>query len=319
MLGRYITSIVRHHSQRPHFRLPTQRRWNRLGCRFLVPCCAHPSPVDPPTALSEFCPGAPASRLPLFAVPLSLHPPHATAESPSPRSLNVTLSVRERETYSAASNCTNFSLLLLPSKTFSIAAPVLVSFTSRFSLPRPFSRRCRFLGTTLFYRCQNATKALRSAIVSRKHRPLPSVRHPAYQCRAVTISKYSSIVDPEVSLAPRRPGSTTLRGHQDMPGSPQIQPPSSILAKVPWLVAAQIYPSPCPPGLSQAQHWWPRLPRASHLIAPIILQLPGHYSFKMLKFALKITINAPTCFGLTKPSSGSLQSVPRSSHNIGVS
>jgi hypothetical protein len=33
--------------------------------------------------------------------------------------------------------------------------------------------------------------------------------------------------------------------------------------------------------------------------------------FKMLKFTLKITINAPTCFGLTKPSSGSLQSVLR--------
>jgi len=31
----------------------------------------------------------------------------------------------------------------------------------------------------------------------------------------------------------------------------------------------------------------------------------------MLKFTLKIAINAPTCFGLTKPSSGSLQSVLR--------
>jgi len=31
----------------------------------------------------------------------------------------------------------------------------------------------------------------------------------------------------------------------------------------------------------------------------------------MLKFTLKITINAATCFGLTKPSSGSLQSVLR--------
>jgi hypothetical protein len=29
--------------------------------------------------------------------------------------------------------------------------------------------------------------------------------------------------------------------------------------------------------------------------------------FKILKFTLKYTINAPTCFGLTKPLSGSLQ------------
>jgi len=27
--------------------------------------------------------------------------------------------------------------------------------------------------------------------------------------------------------------------------------------------------------------------------------------FKILKFTLRFTINAPTCFGLTKPSSGS--------------
>ena len=33
--------------------------------------------------------------------------------------------------------------------------------------------------------------------------------------------------------------------------------------------------------------------------------------FKILKFTLKYTINDPTCFGLTKPSSGSLQSVLR--------
>ena len=33
--------------------------------------------------------------------------------------------------------------------------------------------------------------------------------------------------------------------------------------------------------------------------------------FKILKFTLKYTINAPTCFGLTKPSSGSLHSVLR--------
>jgi len=33
--------------------------------------------------------------------------------------------------------------------------------------------------------------------------------------------------------------------------------------------------------------------------------------FKMLKFTLRFTMNAPTCFGLTKPSSGSLQSVLR--------
>jgi hypothetical protein len=33
--------------------------------------------------------------------------------------------------------------------------------------------------------------------------------------------------------------------------------------------------------------------------------------FKILKFTLKITINAPTCFGLTTPSSGSLQCVLR--------
>jgi hypothetical protein len=41
--------------------------------------------------------------------------------------------------------------------------------------------------------------------------------------------------------------------------------------------------------------------------------------FKMVKFTLKITINAPTCFGLTKPSSGSLRCVLRESYNIGVS
>ena len=33
--------------------------------------------------------------------------------------------------------------------------------------------------------------------------------------------------------------------------------------------------------------------------------------FKMLKFTLKYIINAPPCFGLTKPSSGSVQSVLR--------
>jgi len=33
--------------------------------------------------------------------------------------------------------------------------------------------------------------------------------------------------------------------------------------------------------------------------------------FKILKFALNYTINAPICFGLTKPSSGCLQSVLR--------
>jgi len=33
--------------------------------------------------------------------------------------------------------------------------------------------------------------------------------------------------------------------------------------------------------------------------------------FKILKFTLKYTIDAPTCFGLTKPSSGSLHSVLR--------
>jgi hypothetical protein len=33
--------------------------------------------------------------------------------------------------------------------------------------------------------------------------------------------------------------------------------------------------------------------------------------YKILKFTLKYTTNAPTCFGLTKPSSGSLQSVLR--------
>jgi len=33
--------------------------------------------------------------------------------------------------------------------------------------------------------------------------------------------------------------------------------------------------------------------------------------FKMLKFTLKFTINAPTCFGLTKSSSGSLRCVLR--------
>jgi len=39
----------------------------------------------------------------------------------------------------------------------------------------------------------------------------------------------------------------------------------------------------------------------------------------MLKFTLKITINAPTCFGLTKPSSGRLRCVLCYSYNIGVS
>jgi len=33
--------------------------------------------------------------------------------------------------------------------------------------------------------------------------------------------------------------------------------------------------------------------------------------FKILKFTLKHTVNAPTCFSLTKPSSGSLQFVLR--------
>jgi len=31
--------------------------------------------------------------------------------------------------------------------------------------------------------------------------------------------------------------------------------------------------------------------------------------FKILKFTLRFIINAPTCFSLTKPSSGNLQSV----------
>jgi len=35
------------------------------------------------------------------------------------------------------------------------------------------------------------------------------------------------------------------------------------------------------------------------------------FCFKILKFTLKCAINAPTCFDLTKPSSGSLQSVLR--------
>jgi hypothetical protein len=35
------------------------------------------------------------------------------------------------------------------------------------------------------------------------------------------------------------------------------------------------------------------------------------HCFKILKFTLNYTINAPTCFGLTKTSSGSLQSVHR--------
>jgi len=33
--------------------------------------------------------------------------------------------------------------------------------------------------------------------------------------------------------------------------------------------------------------------------------------FKILKYTLKYTMNAPTCFGLTKPSSGSLRCVLR--------
>jgi hypothetical protein len=36
---------------------------------------------------------------------------------------------------------------------------------------------------------------------------------------------------------------------------PSLQPPSSILAKVPWLVAAQIYPSPCLPGITPHSVW----------------------------------------------------------------
>jgi len=39
----------------------------------------------------------------------------------------------------------------------------------------------------------------------------------------------------------------------------------------------------------------------------------------MLKFTLRFTINAPIFFGLTKPSSGSLQSVLCQSYDIGVS
>ena len=55
-------------------------------------------------------------------------------------------------------------------------------------------------------------------------------------------------------------------------------------------------------------------------VVPCILMLSSFFisptnaqpiCFKILKFILKYTINAPTCFGLTKPSSGSLQSVLR--------
>jgi hypothetical protein len=61
---------------------------------------------------------------------------------------------------------------------------------------------------------------------------------------------------------------------------PSLQPPSSILAKVPWLVAAQIYPSPCPPGLTPQSVWigdwivFRLLPR--HYIGG--RGYPGHYS-----------------------------------------
>ena len=40
--------------------------------------------------------------------------------------------------------------------------------------------------------------------------------------------------------------------------------------------------------------------------------------FEILK-NLKTTIIVPTCFGLHKPSSGSLQSAPRQSYNVDVS
>jgi len=39
----------------------------------------------------------------------------------------------------------------------------------------------------------------------------------------------------------------------------------------------------------------------------------------MIKFTLKITMNAATCFSLTKPSLGSLRCVLYLSYNIGVS
>ena len=48
--------------------------------------------------------------------------------------------------------------------------------------------------------------------------------------------------------------------------------------------------------------------RLKSFICPTNAQLN---CFKMLKFTLRFTINASTCFGLTKPSSGNLQSVLR--------
>jgi len=48
--------------------------------------------------------------------------------------------------------------------------------------------------------------------------------------------------------------------------------------------------------------------RNKSFISPTNAQLN---CFKILKFTLKFTINAPSCFGLAKPSSGSLQSVLR--------
>jgi hypothetical protein len=74
---------------------------------------------------------------------------------------------------------------------------------------------------------------------------------------------------------------------------PSLKHPSSILAKVPWLVAAQIYPFPLSPRLTLHSVWigdWTAfrfLPRhymiaeftpGITLVSPLYLQLPGHFS-----------------------------------------
>ena len=55
-----------------------------------------------------------------------------------------------------------------------------------------------------------------------------------------------------------------------------------------------------------------KLIKMSHSAQSFIISTNAHLiCFKALKFTLKYTTNAPTCFGLTKPSSGILQSVRR--------
>jgi hypothetical protein len=56
----------------------------------------------------------------------------------------------------------------------------------------------------------------------------------------------------------------------------------------------------------------PRDNRANYVIKSFIRPTNAQLNcFEILKFALRFIINAPTCFGLNKHSSGSLQNVLR--------